>query len=368
MSRAISIGGGSLEWLFRSEYSDLTNIALWSIAAVLMTTVVLFVYTVGLRIVTITRAKKRARFIAQWRNVFALSMLSETHAREMSLPGIHGSDHTDLLEEWNRARSMVAGSAVDRLIILAFRCGIPALAQKLFKKHHVRSKILAVQTFGYLSDSERRQQVIDLLNHESTVLSITAAEAAVEIDPDFAIQIIVPMIEKRRDWPKNRISNLLRVAGSERISEPMYRAIRSADDVSKTYLLQFVRLVETQVLDALVEDLIRNSVDAGVLNAALKLVSGHNGVPRIAALTQHEAWFVRMQAAKVLGRIGREEHLSLLESLLDDTEWWVRYRAAQSIAKLPFMGPNQLRQFRERQTDRYARDILSQSFAEVGIE
>ena len=74
-----------------------------------------------------------------------------------------------------------------------------------------------------------------------------------------------------------------------------------------------------------------------------------------------------MQAAKVLGRIGQQEHLSLLEALLDDREWWVRYRAAQSIASLPFLGPNQLRQLRRRQSDRFAADILQQAFAEVGI-
>ena len=57
----------------------------------------------------------------------------------------------------------------------------------------------------------------------------------------------------------------------------------------------------------------------------------------------------------------------MLESLLDDKEWWVRYRAAQAIASLPFLGPNQLRQIRDRQTDRYAGDMLQQCFAEVGI-
>jgi HEAT repeat protein len=125
--------------------------------------------------------------------------------------------------------------------------------------------------------------------------------------------------------------------------------------------------VEPEVLDALVNDLIRESNDAGVLNAALKLVSGYGGVPRIAALTTHSVWFVRMQAAKVLGRIGQPEHLKLLEALLSDGEWWVRYRAAQAITGLPFLGPNQLRKLRLRQQDRYAADILQQSFAEVGL-
>ena len=53
--------------------------------------------------------------------------------------------------------------------------------------------------------------------------------------------------------------------------------------------------------------------------------------------------------------------------MLDDPEWWVRYRAAQSIVSLPFLGPNELRQLQARQTDRFAVDILQQSFAEAGL-
>ncbi len=356
-----------MEWLFRSDFDTATSFALWSIAAVLVTTIILFVYTMGLRVATIAANNRRQRFLCSWRDVFAGSMLSLQTAGHVPLPSIGRHDRIDLLEEWNRARSIIDGSAIKNLIVLAHRTGIPDLAKKLMRRRRISSKILAIQTFGHLRDTSHRDQIRELVDHDNTALSITAAVALVEIDPDFAISIIVPLIEKRRDWPKNRVSILLRMAGSERISEPMYRAIRSADTGGKTYLLQFARLIEAEVLDALVEDLIRTSNDPGVLNAALKLVSGYRGVPRIAALTQHDTWFVRMQAATVLGRIGQQEHLSLLESLLDDQEWWVRYRAAQSIASLPFLGPNKLRQLRLNQTDPFASDILGQAMAEVGL-
>jgi len=356
-----------LEWLFRSEFDTATTFALWSIAAVLVTTIVLFVYTMGLRITMIAATRRRQQFVLSWRDIFAGSVLSPHAAANLTLPKLRQSDRIDLLEEWNRARSIVDGSAASNLITLAYRTEIPALAHKLLQTHRVRSRILAVQTFGHLRDNSVRDELRALINHENTALSITAAHAVTEIDPDFGIKLVIPLIEVRRDWPKNRVSNLLRLAGSERISEPMYRAVRSADADSKTYLLQFARLIEAEVLDALVEDLVRNSEDPGVINAALKLVSGFRGVPRIASLTQHDTWYVRMQAAKVLGRVGQQEHVSLLEALLNDREWWVRYRAAQSIASLPFLGPNQMRQIQRRQTDRFATDILQQAFAEVGI-
>lgn len=356
-----------MEWLLRSDFDTLTTIALWSIAAVLATTVILFVYTVGLRIATISEGQRRDQFLCRWRDVFAMSMLDWDSTKQQVIPRVRRSDRIDLLEEWNRARSMVDGSAVDNLIELAHYAGIPDLALRLFDSRRIQSRILAVQTIGHLRLTAQRDAICELLDHENTALSITAASALVDIDPDFGVAAVVPMINKRRDWPKTRVSVLLRHAGSARISEPMCRAIRSEEGAGKTYLLQFARLMESDILDALVSDLLRESRDPGVLNAALKLVSGFAGVPRIATLTQHDAWFVRMQAAKVLGRVGQKEHLSLLESLLDDREWWVRYRAAQAITSLPFLGPNDLRRLRSRQKDRYAADILQQSFAEAGL-
>lgn len=356
-----------MEWLLRSDFDRLTEVVLWSIAAVVVTTVVLFVYTVGLRVATVASNQRRKKFMQQWRSVFATSMLEPEAAADLRLPFVRRADRIDLLEEWNRTRSIVDGNAVDNLIVLARRTLIPALAQKRLRSRRVSTRILAVQTLGHLREVELRDDIAALLLDDHTALSITAAAALVEIDPDFAIGRIAPMISQRRDWPKNRVSVLLRRAGSDRISEPLYRAIRSASIADKTYLLQFARLMESEILDALIDDLLRESNDPGLINAALKLVRGFRGVPRIASLTQHDAWFVRMQAATVLGRIGQQEHLSLLVSLLDDSEWWVRYRAAQAITKLPFMGPNQLRQLRRRQKDRFAADILQQAFAEAGL-
>lgn len=356
-----------MEWLFRSEFDQLTVVALWSIAGVLVTTLILFVYTIGLRFVTVSSARRRHAFISIWREIFAEAVLSADFAANGDLPKVSKGNQIFLLEEWNQVRSIVEGTAAENLIAIAKRTDIPVIAARLIKRHRIQSKILAVQTFGHLHDRSRRDEIFELVLHDNTALSIMAANALVDIDADFAIEKIVPMINERRDWPKNRISILLRTAGSARISEPVYRAIRAAEDNDKAFLLQFARLVEPEVLDALLEDLIRGTNNPGVLNAALKLVSGFKGVPRIATLTQHAAWFVRMQAAKVLGRVGQREHLSLLESLLDDEEWWVRYRAAQSIVSLPFIGPNELRSLRDRQTDPYAADILQQSFAEVGI-
>lgn len=356
-----------MDWLFLSEYDLITSIAIGSIAMALVTTLILFAYTVGLRVATVAGDRRRERFQEKWRDVFAMAATDPQSADEMTLPALTRHDRTNLLEEWNRARSIVAGSAVDNLIRLAQRISVPQLAAALFDRKRVSSLVLAAQTFGHLRDRDRFDELVPLLKHPNTALSVTAAHSLVEIDPTTGLQHIVPIICDRRDWPINKVSMLLREAGSELISEPLYRAIRSARNDDKTYLLKFAQLIESEARDSLVSELIRESQHTGVLTAALKLVSGLRSVPRIDALTTHETWYVRMHAAKLLGRVGQQEHLALLESLLSDSEWWVRYRAAQSIASLPFLGPNQLRRLQQRQSDPYAIDMLQQAMAEVGL-
>ena len=53
--------------------------------------------------------------------------------------------------------------------------------------------------------------------------------------------------------------------------------------------------------------------------------------------------------------------------MLADDEWWVRYRAAKALVRLPGVGAPELEQVRARLLDPYARDILGQAVAEAGL-
>jgi HEAT repeat protein len=83
---------------------------------------------------------------------------------------------------------------------------------------------------------------------------------------------------------------------------------------------------------------------------------------------KHASWEVRTQIARVLGKaISRgEEHL--LITLLSDKVWWVRYRAGQSLAALPFLSSEELWQLRYSLSDEFAQDILDQVVAEMKIK
>ena len=81
----------------------------------------------------------------------------------------------------------------------------------------------------------------------------------------------------------------------------------------------------------------------------------------------HPSWFIRLQAARTLGKIGTWPDMDRLVELLKDSSWWVRYRAAQSLTEMPFIEKDKLKQIMQDQTDRYARGILGQVMAEKGL-
>ena len=229
------------------------------------------------------------------------------------------------------------------------------------------NKLLAVQALGFLHDLECWNEIKALLEHKNITISITAATALVHINAREAIRLIMPMIGTRPSWPRTQIGRTLNLAGPDAVTGSLCRAIESAGSDEAVCLLQFYESAFMVDIDSLVARLLISRSEPAVIAAALKAVRGQLPNRMIEGLAKHKTWFVRMQAANVLGRFGRREDYRILEPLLSDTEWWVRYRAAQAITKLPFLGPNALRKLRDRQKDRYARDILQQALAEVGM-
>jgi HEAT repeat protein len=54
--------------------------------------------------------------------------------------------------------------------------------------------------------------------------------------------------------------------------------------------------------------------------------------------------------------------------LLSDKEWWVRYRAAQALSRLPSMRSPRLKSIQAKQRDPFARDMLAQVIAEIELQ
>jgi HEAT repeat protein len=77
-----------------------------------------------------------------------------------------------------------------------------------------------------------------------------------------------------------------------------------------------------------------------------------------------------MHAAAALGRLGESSDVEHLQPLLADPQWWVRYRAAQALSRLPGLDHEGMQRIRAAQNDRFACDVLDQVMAErnMGVD
>ena len=85
-------------------------------------------------------------------------------------------------------------------------------------------------------------------------------------------------------------------------------------------------------------------------------------------LTRSSSWQVRTQLARVLGSIVARGEEHILISLLSDDVWWVRFRAAQSLTRLPFLSNDELWRLRSMLNDPFAKDILDHVVADEKLQ
>jgi len=337
--------------------------ALWATIAAIAASVLLLLYTIELRIQSRFRERRRARVHAYWRAVIAKAMTGDGEVPPL-LPRRH---RQEVLKLWNYTRSMIEGAAADRLIALADQLGLREFARSQAQHGLLGRRLTAIQALGHLRDAESFREVLAATDDDNPLVAITAAEALAEIDPARAVEALIPKLAAHRDWPRTHVFRLLEKAGSVAVSEPLYRCVRAASDADAAYLLQFAEIAEFDVRDAMAAELLSSRSDPELLAAALKVASGYGAVARLDELLDHPAWYVRMQAAALLGRIGNAADTQRLEKRLSDREWWVRYRAAKALVRLPTLTRSALEEIRSRLRDPYAHDVLEQAMAEAAI-
>jgi HEAT repeat protein len=180
---------------------------------------------------------------------------------------------------------------------------------------------------------------------------------------------VLALAARRADWPIARVGALLRECDVRDAGAALAAAIDAERELARAdRLARLLRLhgafaaeAARPAVRAALEGVGAPEVTAAALNALWHPEDA--GLAR--ARLGHAQWFVRLAAAKVLGRIGGAADRAALEALLCDPNWWVRYRAAQALARLPGVDRAVLVALRAAQTDRFAADMLGQVLSEA---
>jgi hypothetical protein len=321
--------------------------------------VALFAGVVALQWTKNLQLRRRSLFHAAWRPLLVRS-LNDT---PQSVPVVRSRDTLNFLFYWNYFHESLLGE--DKIVglnQLARLAGMDRAAMKLLKAKGLRKRLMAIITLGHLGEQSAWDDLVALAQSPHPIVSLSAARALVDIDPNAALPLITQWIGARADWSAPKVAALLSQIGSASIAPPLSEAVMSATPDMAMRILHYLEVTRcTGALPAVRTVLTRESTETTLKVACLKLI-GQFQDPKDLALVRcfisHSDESVRAQAAVALGTLGMPADEGLLISLLSDSQWDVRYRAAEALAHLPLMKQERLAEIHARQDDAAARQIL----------
>ena len=340
------------------------SVALWSAGAALAVTLFLLAAILAIRVRYLSRLGSERDAASLWIPLIARCTDSGT----ADLPALRRRDADHFVLLWCRAQDSLRGLSQAHLRDMARRLGADVHARSMFNSRSLRRRLVGTVALGHLHASDLVPSLQEQLESGPALPSLVAAKALVRIDAASGISCVLSAAVRRQDWPLASVATMLRECESEAVGPALSSAIRGAmsrgDDAGAERLLRLHITTETHAMRFVVRDVLAASTNAEVLAAALTALADPGDITYARRLLAHPEWFVRVAAARALGRMGSEHDVPGLTTALRDPSWWVRHRAAQALSQLPEMNPGRLADLAARQTDRFAADMLHQILAE----
>ncbi len=345
-------------------FVSLTGIAVFSL------TLLMVFRIVWLRFSHNSRARREKKFLELWRPL----MMSGISGSETGYPPLRMDDAEFFLDLWNHLHESVKGPAKSRLNNLAVRCGMAAHAHALLHRSGLRPRLMALITLGNLRENSAWSDILPLAKKPDTILSFTALGALLRINANAALGELKMQLVDRTDWPTAQLAILIQESGAMASTFELVDAALQLsgstrpEDIRKLQrLLRIFVVVPTHLKLPAVRTILSSATDSELIAQCLKYLCEPEDLPCIRTYAEHPVWFVRLQAAHALGRIGATSDLPLLQKLLRDPVWDVRHRSADAIVALMRKDGKALAGLLATLTDPFARDMLTMSMAESRV-
>lgn len=334
--------------------------ALWVGVSVTVVSVLLLIAVLVLRQMAQRRERQHQRAAAFWREV----LLKARQTPPTHVPPLPDSDMSGFVEAWNELHDDPGYADSPGMHAVARQVGAAAKLERLLARGSFHDRVMAIIALGHLRSASSFDKLCALIDDASPIISISAARALMRIDPQRAVQQVVPQIVARQDWVDGGVAQLLHEAGADVVSDELSAAALRANDDVASRLVRFLADVSAEAASPVITRLLAEPHDEHLVSTCLQVMTDPHGLDKVRALLAHPRWHVRMHAAAAIGRLGQPADAALLEPLLADPQWWVRYRTAQALQRLLAGEDGRLERLRDAQEDRYARDILTQVMAE----
>jgi HEAT repeat protein len=330
--------------------------------------ILLLILTVSLlRIKLVHTSRRQAAFMHAWDRIFDETRNAGIPAE---LPRIAVSDRFMFLALWIRQYESNSDieSACARLKLLFRRTGMELAANQMLRANQTKQRLAAIVALGYVRNQIEWDELYNTAFSSDPFLSLVAGHALVHIDKKKAAPTFLELIRRHTDWPTSKVAGILDEIGPTHITTSLINLISESPLETKKILIPYLTACERGRALEFTRDLLENPEDDFLIAPCIRVISSLNdreSAPLIRQYINHERWHIRVMAANCLGIIGNTQDRDLLTPLLNDRQWWVRYRAAQAISRLPDMTKEKILQLRDSLSDKYGREVLTQVTAEL---
>ncbi len=323
-------------------------------------TLLLVVLIIGLRLRMRATVDEEAAFVARWRPVM-LEVISEGTPKvpKRLRPG----EHIYFLKLWNYLQESLRGPASERLNKLARKVGGDVMARRLLSKGNRAERLLATLTLGHLRDEASWDALAAQTSQSDSLASVHAARALLKINPLKGTELLLPLILSRKDWDITQIAHFLAEA-KQAFWLVLSKRITTISRTHWTRALQLADALNLQIPLASMQYMLLNCRSPDILATAVHSAGDQELLPVIRQFMAHGDGRVRAEVAVFLGRFGDEDDSLRLQVMLEDDEWWVRYRAAQALAGSPLFGVDRLAALRGQTSEPAITSILDHVLAE----
>jgi hypothetical protein len=310
------------------------------------------------------RSEQESLIVARWRP----HLLETIDAVPDQLPRVKRAEWFVFLILWIQFHESIKGAARHRLKAVALRLRSDPAARDLLNSNSPDNRLVAVMALGHLGDKGSWNIVEEVVQSRNSLLSMAALRSLFLIDAARAVDVLLSSHGARSDWPTAQLKAIVAEADSPFVSEELVRGAGIAMPAELPRLIALMDSVDATLAEGLLRALLRTSKDAEVLVACLKSRHLPKNLDFLTPLTRSSSWQVRTQLARALGSMITRGEEHILIAMLSDDVWWVRFRAAQSLARLPFLSNEELWRLRSKLNDRFAKDILDHVVADEKLQ
>jgi HEAT repeat protein len=317
-------------------------------------TALLFFVIIGIRRYFDRKIKRAAEFREIWEAI----LLASLERIPNDLPPIEEKDQLTFLILWNYFQELLLEESKKNLMLLAQKVDLFLIARRALRRRNIKSRLLAVNTLGWLKDKESWNLLKKMLHHPDTTFSLSVAAALIRINPRKSTWLILPLIAKRNDWSIERSAELAKQIGMEEIADKLILQINRTPRHQLPKMIRLLDLLLPSQSNPIIRRLLTKYDDKEIIYACLLVYKDVDNLQRVRFFLTHEDWEIRMQAATCLGKYGSEEDIDYLISTTEDPEWWVRYRSAQALARIPEMSLEYLKTIAKHHSNQFSHDVI----------